>query len=298
MTIRVEVVCLGADGSEQRRDVLAIERRELAMETLGMNLAEGKALLQRVQDFVVAQPGERRSGATARVSPMRSAAQQQRLWEYGSEDRIRSGRRAESALGKVHLPSRWSEDVPAADNVAQRTHQSGDAISGDEVGLVDPLCESGRSDEGSAAGRDSVNQETVRAHLYATAERIERELGEEQQLNLFEGSEEEWEQQALPDSPITVGIDGGYVRAAHKQGWFEVIAGKSVVAFRREEEGEVASAKCFRFVQTYDEKPRRRLWELMKLQGMQGEISRWCSCPTAARMSDGCKSTFIRSVNI
>jgi hypothetical protein len=33
-----------------------------------------------------------------------------------------------------------------------------------------------------------------------------------------------------PNGPITVGIDGGYVRAAHKQGWFEVIAGKSVVA--------------------------------------------------------------------
>jgi hypothetical protein len=66
-----------------------------------------------------------------------------------------------------------------------------------------------------------------------------------------------------------VGIDGGYVRAAHKQGWFEVIAGKSVVAFRRDDEGEVPSAKCFGFVQTYDEKPRRRLWELMKSQGMQ-----------------------------
>jgi hypothetical protein len=61
----------------------------------------------------------------------------------------------------------------------------------------------------------------------------------------------------------------GYVRAAHKQGWFEVIAGKSVVAFRREDVGEVASAKWFGFVQTYDEKPRRRLWELMKSQGMQ-----------------------------
>ena len=34
---------------------------------------------------------------------------------------------------------------------------------------------------------------------------------------------------------MTVGIDGGFVRAAHKEGWFEVIAGKSVVAFRREE---------------------------------------------------------------
>lgn len=42
---------------------------------------------------------------------------------------------------------------------------------------------------------NSVNQETVRAHLYATAKRIEQELGDERQLNLFEGSEEDWEQQ-------------------------------------------------------------------------------------------------------
>jgi hypothetical protein len=78
---------------------------------------------------------------------------------------------------------------------------------------------------------DLVNAETVRNHLQLTAERIEQELGEERQLNRFEGSEQDWERQPLPDGPITVGIDGGYVRAAHKQGWFEVIAGKSVVAF-------------------------------------------------------------------
>jgi hypothetical protein len=101
---------------------------------------------------------------------------------------------------------------------------------------------------------DALNSETVRNHLQATGERLEQELGDERLPNLLEGSEEEWEQQPLPDGPITVGIDGGYVRAAHKQGWFEVIAGKSVVAFRREEEGEVPSAKCFGFVQTYDEK--------------------------------------------
>jgi hypothetical protein len=115
----------------------------------------------------------------------------------------------------------------------------------------------------------NANPQTIRNHLQVTAERLEQELGEERQLNLFEGSEEEWEQQPLPDGPITVGIDGGYVRAAHKQGWFEVIAGKSVVAFRREEEAEAPAAKCFGFVQTYDTKPRRRLWELMKSQGMQ-----------------------------
>jgi hypothetical protein len=116
---------------------------------------------------------------------------------------------------------------------------------------------------------NSVNPETVRNHLQLTAERIEQELGEERQLNAFDGSEEQWEQQPLPDGPITVGIDGGYVRAAHKQGWFEVIAGKSVVAFRRDDEDEVPSAKCFGYVQSYDEKPRQRLWELMKSQGMQ-----------------------------
>ena len=68
---------------------------------------------------------------------------------------------------------------------------------------------------------------------------------------------------------MTVGLDGGYVRAAHKEGCFEVIAGRSVVAFRRREEDAVPPPKCFGFVQTYDRKPRRRLWELMKSQGMQ-----------------------------
>ena len=55
MKVRVEVVSLNADGEEQRRQILTIERRELAMETLGVNLTEGKALLAGVQDFVVAQ---------------------------------------------------------------------------------------------------------------------------------------------------------------------------------------------------------------------------------------------------
>ena len=55
MKVRVEVVSPNADGEEQRRQVLTIERRELAMETLGMNLTESKALLAGVQDFVVAQ---------------------------------------------------------------------------------------------------------------------------------------------------------------------------------------------------------------------------------------------------
>ena len=54
MSVRVEVICINAAGAEQRHQVLSIERAELAMETLGMSLDEGKALLAAVQDIVVA----------------------------------------------------------------------------------------------------------------------------------------------------------------------------------------------------------------------------------------------------
>jgi hypothetical protein len=39
----------------------------------------------------------------------------------------------------------------------------------------------------------------------------------------------------------SLGIDGGFVRAAHKEAWFKVIAGKSVVAFRGKENSTRAS---------------------------------------------------------
>ena len=93
---------------------------------------------------------------------------------------------------------------------------------------------------------DSTNHETVREPLQGIAERMEAELGEERQCDPFQPRKEE-EEQPLPDGPITVGMDGGYVRAAHQEGWFEVIAGRSVVAFRRAEGEEVPPGQMFWF---------------------------------------------------
>ena len=53
---------------------------------------------------------------------------------------------------------------------------------------------------------DLVNAESVRNHLQLTAERIEQELGEERQLNRFEGSEQEWDRQPLPDGRDSHGL--------------------------------------------------------------------------------------------
>jgi len=45
-------------------------------------------------------------------------------------------------------------------------------------------------------------------------------------------AEFEWAKQPPPEPPLTVGLDGGFVHASDQksrtEGWFEVIAGKSV----------------------------------------------------------------------
>src|SRR5258708_19079876 len=99
-----------------------------------------------------------------------------------------------------------------------------------------------------------------------TAERLERELGPEQPM-FIEGCQAEWDELPRPDLPLTVGLDGGYVHSSQQRsrrdGWFEVIAGKSMPTD--------GPAKCFGFVQTYDTKPKRRL-----------SVSVWRSRPGAA----------------
>ncbi len=55
MKFRVEIICVREDGAEQRRDVMEMERQQVAMENLGLSLAEGKAMLRGVQDFVASQ---------------------------------------------------------------------------------------------------------------------------------------------------------------------------------------------------------------------------------------------------
>jgi hypothetical protein len=104
---------------------------------------------------------------------------------------------------------------------------------------------------------------------------MEHQMGEEQAM-FIEGCPAEWEDLPAPDAPLTVGLDGGYVHArdehSRKAGWFEVIVGKSLP-----DEG---ASKCFGFVHTYDTRPKRRLFEVLKSQGMQAN-------PQVTFLSDG-----------
>jgi hypothetical protein len=109
----------------------------------------------------------------------------------------------------------------------------------------------------------ALHANTVRRQVQATAQRLEDELGDER-FSFIDTCQLDREELPRPDLPLTVGLDGGYVHSAaqrsRRDGWFEVIAGKAVPAEGR--------ASCFGYVQTYDTKPKRRLIEVLKAQGM------------------------------
>ena len=110
---------------------------------------------------------------------------------------------------------------------------------------------------------EQMNTRSVRRQLARTAERMESELGEEQWA-FIEGCQRDWNRLPRPGPPLMVGLDGGFVhaRAAFAcRRLVEVIVGKSIAS-----EGE---SKCLAFVQTYDQKPKRRLFELLKSQQLQ-----------------------------
>jgi len=115
----------------------------------------------------------------------------------------------------------------------------------------------------------TLDVKTVRHDTLKVAERCEAELGEEQ-WSFIEGCPRDWGNLPIPDGPITVGINGGYVRdwEAKKRN-FEVIVGKSTLAFTRDDEAEPPSSMRFGFVQTFDPKPKRRLYEILHSQGFQ-----------------------------
>jgi hypothetical protein len=114
---------------------------------------------------------------------------------------------------------------------------------------------------------DAINATTIRQDTLRVAERLEAELGTERRC-FIEGCEADWTDGPLPGPPVTVGIDGGYVRSWYdRPNNFEVIVGKSVVD--PGEDGEISEpTRRFGFVVGHDDRPRRRLHELLLEQGV------------------------------
>lgn len=115
----------------------------------------------------------------------------------------------------------------------------------------------------------TLDVKTVRHETLKVAARCEAALGEAQG-RFIAGCPRAWGPLPIPDGPLTVGMDGGYGRDWEaKKHNFEVIVGKSTLAFKRDAAAEPPSSKRFGFVQTLDTTAKRRLYEGRTSPGMQ-----------------------------
>ena len=269
MKVTVQVITTTDDGYESIRELACIERDDLTAESLGISVAESKTLLQSLQEVVVEWQ-------------MKTYLDSQRHCPDCGQLRHSKGSHHtafHTVFGTIPVES------PRLEHCSCQAH---DTQSFSPLAVLLPehttperlyleskwaaLASYGMTVkmlEDVLPMSDPLQPVTIRNHVLKLAERLEDELGEEQGVYI-QGCPRDWGELPIPDGPLTVGIDGGYVKAqGMAQGVFEVIAGKSILAFRRDEEVCEPSSQAFAFVQTYDEKPRRRLFEHLQAHGMQ-----------------------------
>jgi hypothetical protein len=275
MHFRLEIVAIADDGAEQRQEAADLHRGEATIETLGLTLEESKQLLHAVQCTIV--PWQV-AGYLDHQRACPHCGKQRQLKEHGTAP-------FRTLFGLVSLPNpRWQECLcrpqqeqtvrPLATLLPERSSPELRYLETKWAALVS---------YGSAATMlhdvlpidHQHSAVTMRNHLLAAARRTEQQLGPEQAMFL-EGCPAERDRLPIPDGPLSVGLDGGMVRARRSptkeqtSNLFEVIAGKSILAFHRDDPEEAPpSSKCFALVQSVDTKPKRRLFELLQSQGMQ-----------------------------
>jgi hypothetical protein len=243
------------------QEVACLERDTLCGETLGLSLEEAKGLLANVQSVLVSQQ-------------IRAYVDQQRCCPHCGQPYARKD--ADSIImrtlfGKLELASPRLYTCPCQLQTRQSFNPVADLLSERTTPELLYLqtkwsaCLSYR--QAAALMTDVLPMETapslavLHRHVEQVAERTERELGDEQ-VFFIRGCEAEWEELPDPEPPITVGIDGGYIHARDQaDNWFEVIVGKSLP--------EQGQARYFGFVNDQDAKPKRRLYEVLKAQGLQ-----------------------------
>jgi hypothetical protein len=268
-SLKLQVIVIAEDGQQEVREITSLTRGELTPETLGLSLAEGKAILKDIQQLVIERQVSRFM-ASQKCCP--GCGQRRHSKGYCNLSLRTLFGKVSVESGRLHHCDCQSHATktfsPLAELLLERTTP--------EMLYLETKWSSLMSYDMTAKLLEDtlpmdapVHASTIREHVCSVAQRLENELGQEQ-WSFIEGCQRDWNQLPQPDGPLTVGIDGGYVRGRNKEGHFEVIAGKSLLAFRREQDQkEELSSKCFAFVQTYDEKPKRRLFEVLRSQGLQ-----------------------------
>lgn len=263
MRVSILIQITAEDGTaDSAEEVATFQKATEQAEDVGLSLADGKALTAAVQRRVVQAQAEEWAGrhrcCASCGAPRRSNGRYPVLFRtlYGDVQLAslrlhrcacqgKEGRATVSPLRdllpghiapeRLYLEARWASLVPYA-------------AAANLLADVLPV----------ASG---ANATTLRQHVLRVAERAEGELGREQ-VSFVEGCPAEWAALPIPEGRIVVGLDGGYVRDwDDRKANFELIVGRSMPEDR--------APRYVGLVHGYDRKPKRRLFELLKAQGLQ-----------------------------
>jgi len=275
MHFRIQLVAVGDDGTEHRHEIADLTRAEAKIETTGLTLEESKQVLRELQRTII----ERQVSAYL--------DQQRACPHCGKTRRIKKGGTApfRTLFGRVAVCNpRWHQCdcQPHTEKTFRPLSALLPERTSPELLYVETKWAALASYGSTASFLHDVlpidhthSGVTVRNHTLKVARRKEQMLGAEKALFL-DGSQADRERLPLPDGPLSVGLDGGIVRARRgttgekTPNLFEVIAGKSILAFRRDDPDDASpSSKCFALVRSVDTKPKRRLFDVLQSQGMQ-----------------------------
>ena len=265
MKFRVQLVIERGNGvPDVVEEIGVFQRGQLRAEDLGLTLAEARELLRGLQQAVVTEQ-------TAQF------AEEQTHCPSCGAHRARKGRHDivfRTAFGKLNLqspryyqcccmPAGAKSVSPLADILTERTAPELVYLESKFAGLMSYGLTVSVLSEVLPLGA-AISTTAVRRHVHSIADRMEGELGEER-FSFIDTCQLDLDKLPDPGPPLTVGLDGGFVHARDEErrqaGSFEIIVGKSIV--------EDGGAKCFAFVNREDAKPKRRLFEVLKAQGLQ-----------------------------
>lgn len=264
ITVRV-IVDPGDGGLTTSHDVAVLAREDFTPVTAGLRLDEGHQVLSGIQHHLVTAQaetaidhaaacdgcGRRLAHKDARPIVLRSLFGTLRI----TSPRFKNCPCRKEAAGTFS---------PLAELLPERTTPELAYWEAKYAALASYGAAADLLTETFPLGR-SLDATALRRRTMATAQRLETDLGPERP-SFIDTCPAEWAELPRPDLPLAVGLDGGYVHSSNqtsrRDGWFEVIAGRSIPT-------DGAKTKVFAYTQTYDTKPRRRLYEVLKSQGMQ-----------------------------
>ena len=261
LRFKVQLVMIAEDGEETAHELIVLDKEHERIEQLGLSLAEAKLLLRELQQQVL----ERQIAAFLGCRVVCPACGRAR----GIKDRKSLWFR--TLFGKLALasprlrqcccePHQQASFSPLLELLPERTAPELKYLETKWAALVSYGLT-------VKALRDflpvdaALNAMSVRRDAQRVARRLEAELGPEPIFPLA-GCSGECRGLPAPPPPITVGLDGGYLRHwEHKQTHFVAIVGQSIP--------RDGPTKRFGFVQSHDPKPRRHLADVLNSQGLR-----------------------------